>query len=147
MIRVLLALLALLSALPAEAQPRRTPLLVEGAQTLTQRVILRPGATLHPRPDAASPRPIPGFSVLHVYARQGEWLEVGREATRAEGWVREAQTIPWRHTMVAAFTTRPGASAPSSPTARSRCGRRSRRGTRPRRRRGCAPPPASRAAR
>jgi hypothetical protein len=108
MMRVLLALMLSFAILPAEAQPRRTPLLLEGAQTLTQRVIVRPGATLHPRPDAASPRPIPGFSVLHVYARAGEWIEVGREANRADGWVREAQTIPWRHTMVAAFTNPAG---------------------------------------
>jgi serine/threonine-protein kinase PpkA len=108
MLRVLLVLLLALAAWPADAQLRRTPLLVEGAQTLTQRVILRPGTTLHPRPDAAGPRPIPGFSVLHVYARAGEWIEVGREATRTDGWVREAQTIPWRHTMVAAFTNRAG---------------------------------------
>ncbi|MFN7635272.1 MAG: serine/threonine protein kinase, partial [Acetobacteraceae bacterium] len=106
MMRVLLALLLLVVAWPADGQPRRTPLLAEGAQTLTQRVILRPGATLHPRPDAAAPRPLPGFSVLHVYARAGDWIEVGREATRADGWVREAATIPWRHTMVAAFTNR-----------------------------------------
>lgn len=112
MMRILLAcllgLFALSALLPAAAQDRRTPLLLEGAQTLTQRVILRPGATLHPRPDAASSRPVPGFSVWHVYARQGEWLEVGREPTRADGWVRAAQTIPWRHTMVAAFTNPAG---------------------------------------
>ena len=108
MMRVLLALLLLVAAVPAEAQQRRAPLLVEGAQTLTQRVIARPGATIHPRADAASPRAIPGFSVLHVYARAGAWIEVGREATRADGWVREAQTIPWRHTMVAAFTNPAG---------------------------------------
>lgn len=108
MIRILLAGLLLFAAAAAEAQPRRSPLLVEGAQTLTQRVILRPGATLHARPDAPAATPLPGFSVLHVYARQGGWIEVGREPTRADGWVRDAATIPWRHTMVAAFTNRAG---------------------------------------
>jgi hypothetical protein len=102
--------LALLAPALAEAQPAapRQPLLIEGKRTLFQRVILRPGATLHAQPDAPG-RPAPGFAVYHVYARQGGWLEVGRDADgRTEGWVRADRAIDWRHAMVAAFTNPAG---------------------------------------
>jgi serine/threonine-protein kinase PpkA len=105
MIRALFALALLLAPALAEAQAPRQPLLVEGTRTLTQRVILRPGATLHPRPEAAG-RAAPGFAVMQVYARQGAWIEIGRD--QPEGWVREERAIPWRHAMVAAFTNRAG---------------------------------------
>ena len=95
----------------AEAQTRR-PLLIEGTTSLYQRVITRPGAVLSPRPEAAG-RAIPGFSVFYVYGRSGEgegaWLEVGEGAEgRVAGFIRAAQTIPWRHTMIAAFTNPAG---------------------------------------
>lgn len=100
------------AALPlaARAQPvRRLPLLIPGKTTLFQRVILRPGATLHALPGAAQGRPIPGFSVAHVYARRDGWIEIGREADgRTEGWVREERAIEWRHAMVGAFTNQAG---------------------------------------
>lgn len=90
------------------AQTGRQPLLIPGKQSLFQRVILRPGATLHTAPDGAG-RTAPGFAVLYVYGRRGEWLEVGRTSDgRVEGWVRAERAIEWRHTMVAAFTNPAG---------------------------------------
>lgn len=107
-----LMLLATASLLPAAALAQRAPrqpLLIPGKTTLFQRVILRPGATLHAQPNAPQPRPLAGFSVMHVYARREGWIEVGREADgRAEGWVREDRTIDWRHSMVGAFTNPAG---------------------------------------
>lgn len=110
---LLLALLALLVALPpaAEAQTRQ-PLLIEGTTTLYQRVITRPGAMLSPRPGAAG-RPVPGFSVFYVYARdgqgQGAWLEVGETtAGRTVGFIQAERAIDWRHGMVLAFTNPAG---------------------------------------
>ncbi|WP_291298853.1 vWA domain-containing protein [Elioraea sp.] len=113
--RLLLALLVLAPAhlVPggAEAQQRR-PMTIEGTTTLYERVITRPGATLRPRPDATG-RAIPGFSVFYVYARGGEgeaaWLEVGEGADgRTAGFIRADRAIPWRHTMVLAFTNPAG---------------------------------------
>jgi hypothetical protein len=113
---LLLATAALLPP-PAEAQgpsrpirpAGRQPLLIPGKTTLFQRVILRPGATLHAEPGAAQGRPVPGFSVAHVYARRDGWIEIGREADgRTEGWVREERAIDWRHAMIGAFTNPAG---------------------------------------
>lgn len=115
----LLLALPLLASLPPSpalaqgAEPRR-PMLMEGRRALFQRVILRPGATLSPRPDpAATAQPTPGFGVFYVYARQGSgadgWLEIGpAQDGRTEGWVREERTIPWRQTMVLAFNSPAG---------------------------------------
>lgn len=105
------ALVLLLALVPfaADAQPRQ-PLLIEGMTTLYQRVITRPGAALAPRPgETQGARPVPGFSVFYVYARREGWIEVGETAQgRTEGWLRDAQAIPWRHTMILAFTNPAG---------------------------------------
>ena len=110
MIRILAALLWLLPAY-AHAQAARTPLLIEGKQSLYQRVIARPGATLSPAVDGANARPAPGFTVYYVYARPpgGARIEVGRTADgRPEGWLAADKAIDWKHTMVAAFTNPAG---------------------------------------
>lgn len=116
-LRLLIALTALLPALAfAQAAPR-TPLLIEGKQSLFQRVIARPGATLSPRPDGQGARPVPGFTVYYVYARppgdagrsETGRIEVGRTADgRPEGWLEGAKAIEWKHAMVAAFTSPAG---------------------------------------
>jgi serine/threonine-protein kinase PpkA len=114
MMRLLAVLFACLVLAPnfAEAQPRRA-LLIEGKQTLTQKVLARPGATLHATPGAAASRPVPGFTLFHVYARQGSgadaWIEVGRDAQgQTEGWMREERSVPWNQTMVLSFTNPAG---------------------------------------
>lgn len=116
-LRLLIALTALLPALAfAQAAPR-TPLLIEGKQSLFQRVIARPGATLSPRPDGQGAHPVPGFTVYYVYARppgdvgrsETGRIEVGRTADgRPEGWLEGAKAIEWKHAMVAAFTSPAG---------------------------------------
>lgn len=108
--RLLLLGTAALLPLAAQAQrAARRPMLIPGKTTLFQRVILRPGATVHVQPNAPQSRPAAGFTVAHVYARRDGWLEIGREADgRTEGWVREDRAIDWRHTMVGAFTNPAG---------------------------------------
>lgn len=109
--RLALAAALLAASLPlgeAVAQDRR-PLLMEGRQTLFQRVLTRPGATLH---DAAG-GPVTGrfspFEPLYVYARAGDWMEVGRSMTRGpQGWVEVERVVPWRQNIVAAFTNPAG---------------------------------------
>jgi hypothetical protein len=114
-ILLLLATLALLPGLAVAQAPtgQRRALLMEGKQTLTQKVLTRPGATLHATPGAAQSRPVPGFTLFHVYARQGSgaeaWIEVGRDAQGpTEGWMREERALPWAQTMVLAFTNPAG---------------------------------------
>jgi hypothetical protein len=110
----LLAVLLLLPALAFAQVAPRTPLLIEGKQSLFQRVIARPGATLSPRPDGQGAHPVPGFTVYYVYARppgggDAARIEVGRTADgRPEGWLEGAKAIEWKHAMVAAFTNPAG---------------------------------------
>lgn len=109
-VRTLALLMALIPCLAA-AQPARAPLLIEGKQSLYQRVITRPGATLSAQPDGQNARPVPGFSVFYVYARPagGARIEVGRTADgHAEGWLPADKAIDWKHTMVAEFTNPAG---------------------------------------
>lgn len=117
MLRLLIAALVLLPTLvPSRgvAQPApRTPLLIEGKQSLYQRVIARPGATLSPRADGQNARPVPGFTVYYVYAKQSGGgagrIEVGRAADgRPEGWLAADKAIEWKHTMIATFTNPAG---------------------------------------
>ena len=89
----------------------RTPLLIEGKQSLYQRVIARPGATLSAGADGAGARGVPGFTVYYVYARPagGARIEVGRTSDgRVEGWIQADKAIEWKHTMIAAFTNPAG---------------------------------------
>ncbi len=118
MMRIACLLIALLLPLSAGAQQnrgllippaQRSALLMEGKQTLTQKILVRPGATLHSAPDAAGARPIPGFTLFHVYARQNGWIEVGPDAQGATvGWMREERSVAWRQTMVLSFTNPAG---------------------------------------
>ena len=103
-------LLALLLLPGMAAAQTRHPLLIAGKQSLYQRVIARPGATLSPRSDGAGATPVPGFTVFYVYAGpEGGRIEVGRSSEgRPEGWMEADKSIEWKHTMIAAFTNRAG---------------------------------------
>lgn len=95
----------------APAQPAATatrPLLIEGKTTLFQRVLTRPGARLASRAGDDAGKPVPPFTTFYVYARTqaqaGDWLQVGPSTDgRNLGWLRQADTAPWEHTIVAAF--------------------------------------------
>lgn len=104
---------ALAIAGPAVAQPTaggaRKPLLIEGKQTLYQRVLTRPGAAVVAKPGASGGKELSPMTLLFVYGRQQEgstnWLEVGADSEgKVIGFVPEADTIPWRHSLVLAFT-------------------------------------------
>jgi hypothetical protein len=112
--RLLSGVLTLLPVLAfAQAAPR-TPLLIDGKQSLYQRVIARPGATLSAQSDGQNAHPVPGFTVYYVYAKppgSGDTarIEVGRTADgHPEGWLQASKAIEWKHTMVAAFTNPAG---------------------------------------
>ena len=104
-------------AAPATAQQSppapsggREATLMPGKRSLRQRVLTRPGAAYRVTPGApAGPTPASPLTPLFVYARQAgpdskPWVEVG-PASRGTtlGWLPEDQTIPWQHTMTAAF--------------------------------------------
>ena len=96
-------LIAILQVGMPAAQELR-PLLVEGKSTVYQRVLTRPATSRHDVPDGPVKGAYPAFQPLYVFARDGGWVEVGgASALPPEGWVREAEVIPWRHNIVAAF--------------------------------------------
>ena len=103
-----LALAALFLAQPAAAQATR-PLLVEGTHSVYQRVLTRPGAALHSGPGGAETRRYPAFQPLYVFARDGDWIEVGPSVTAPpQGYVAAAEVVPWKQNIVGAFTNPAG---------------------------------------
>jgi serine/threonine-protein kinase PpkA len=113
---MMVALLALVMALGpwtgAEAQSAtapRKPLLIEGKTTLYQRVLTRPGAAISAQPGGLGGKELPPMTLLFVYGRQGagttSYLEVGSNSEgKVSGFVPEADTIPWKHSLTLAFT-------------------------------------------
>ena len=124
LLRVLrgLAVMAMIGLLPAglpggaaEAQIE-TPLLMEGRQTLFQRVLTRPTAVLRGEADDRAPlvEPfVPPFTIYYVFDRRAvdgtEWVRVGPSVRGpSQGWMRADELIDWRQTMVVAFTNPAG---------------------------------------
>lgn len=115
----LVAALFLSTANDATAQQpqsgERRALVIPGKQSLQQRVISRPGATLNRQPqDAPAGEALLPFSVFYVYGRRpesgnAEWLEVGRSSRgQPDGWIKADQAIEWRHNMTVAFNNPAG---------------------------------------
>ena len=103
--------LLLLPAPSAQAQER--PLLVEGKTTLYQRVLARPDASLHESPGgAALDEAVRPFDIFYVFARDGDWVEVGHTAEGPTlGWLATDKVIDWNQAIVVSF---------SNPAARER---------------------------
>lgn len=103
------ALAALALGLAAGATLARDPLKIAADSPLDQRVLTRPGAILRDGPDANAVKKPPVFSTYYVFAREDrggtEWLEIGADRDGAEtGWMRAADTVAWKQTIVLAFT-------------------------------------------
>lgn len=99
-----MAIVGLLST-PMMAQP----LLVDGTNTVYQRVLTRPAATLYNGVDGAAIEQIPAFQPLYVFANDADWKEVGPSASRAPtGWVKSAEVMDWKQNIVGAFTNGAG---------------------------------------
>ena len=100
----------------APSASARDPLLMEGRETIYQRVLSRPNAQLREGPSdrARSIEPyVPPFTIYYAFDRRTEggveWVEVGRPINGpAEGWMRADEVIDWRQTMVVAFTNPAG---------------------------------------
>ena len=91
---------------------QRRPLLIEGKKTLFQRVLTRPGAKLLEGPTATAPvrqDNLKPFTVLYVFARKGDFVEVGPSANGAPtGFIATQKVIDWKQTIVAAFNNPAG---------------------------------------
>ena len=84
------------------------PLLMEGKQTLYQRVLSTPGARLAAEPGGQGHSAVIPFTSFYVYARREhdatQWVQVGtdRHGTHT-GWLPAASTLEWNHGLTAAF--------------------------------------------
>jgi hypothetical protein len=111
-VKSILALVAVsfvlgLPPVPVSAQQR--PLLVEGRQTVFQRVLTRPGAVRHDAVAGQAVGAYPAFQPLYVYAAEPGWYQVGPSISAGpEGWVRAGAVIQWKQNIVAAFTNSAG---------------------------------------
>lgn len=98
------ALTLMLAAPPALAQPA-TPLLIEGKQTLYQRVLVREATAGRDAREGRDSGPaVRPLQALYVYAREGDFVQVG--ATDRGGelfWLPAAAVTDWRQNIVATF--------------------------------------------
>lgn len=82
-----------------------TPLLMEGKNTLYQRVLSTPDARLYESPEqsAASSEILP-FSVLYVYQKKQGWIKVGHGSFGdTAGWVKQTKAIIWNQALTVSF--------------------------------------------
>jgi hypothetical protein len=107
----IVAVLTVATTVVAHAQPAggpRKPLLIEGKTTLYQRVLTRPGAAVAAQPGGAAGKEMPPMTLLFVYGRTAgttNYLEVGSNSEgKVIGFLPEADTIPWKHSLTLAFT-------------------------------------------
>ncbi|MCB9960311.1 MAG: VWA domain-containing protein [Rhodospirillaceae bacterium] len=122
-LELLVALLVLLAGLAALALPvtparaqAEAPLLMEGRNSLYQRVLSRPAAVLRAEPGdrAALVEPfVAPFTIYYVFERRSaggaDWVRVGSSVRGpSQGWMRADEVIDWRQTMVVAFTNPAG---------------------------------------
>ncbi|MEM7721244.1 MAG: vWA domain-containing protein [Pseudomonadota bacterium] len=87
----------------AVAQDRR-PLVMEGTNTVYQRVLTRPRAQIHDDVAGSVILELPPFQPLYVFGSDAAWVEVGPTPRDVAGWIAEDQVIEWRQNIVAAFT-------------------------------------------
>ena len=98
---LLMCLLVLTPGLYAAAKP----LLMEGKNTLYQRVLSIPDARLYEIPVGSAPSSeIVPFSVLYVYEKSSDWIKVGYDSYgNAAGWVASDKAIEWNQALTVSF--------------------------------------------
>jgi len=108
--RMLAALaLALGLALPGPGAAQDRPLLVEGKQTVYQRVLTRPDALLFDAQGGEAVARLPAFQPFYVYGAAPGWYRVGPSlGSGPEGWLRAGSAVTWKQNIVAAFTNQAG---------------------------------------
>ena len=85
------------------------PLLVDGTSTIYQRVLTRPSAVMFESAGGAELRTVPAFQPFYVFARDGDWIEIGPSASKdATGWMRSDSVVAWKQNIVGAFTNAAG---------------------------------------
>ena len=94
--------LGLISTGQASAQDK--PMLMEGKDTLFQRVLVRDATSRFDAPNGAAGTAVAPLTSLYVYARDEDWVQVGPDDTGSSlFWVPEPTTTPWNQNIVATF--------------------------------------------
>jgi len=99
----------LLLPLAGWAESVTKPLLIPGKQSLFQRVLAMPNASMSDQPGAAANQPVIPFTAFYVYARQdhggSEWLQLGDNRHGSiRGWLPAHETLEWNQGLTAVFT-------------------------------------------
>lgn len=85
------------------------PLLIEGTQSIYQRVLTRPDAMLFDSPAGTAQGAIPAFQPFYVYSRENDWMAVGPSPRMGPtGYLRTTDSVDWRRNIVASFTNAAG---------------------------------------
>lgn len=88
---------------PAAAQDR-SPLIMEGKESLFRRVLIRDATSRHDAPGGTTSDALRPLQPLFVYAEDGDWLQVGLGDQGADlFWVEAEKTVAWRQNIVATF--------------------------------------------
>jgi hypothetical protein len=92
-----------------DALAQGKPLLIEGKQTLYQRILTYPGASIHAAAGDTTGTPVPAMSSFYVYERRNvagaDWLLVGAaDDGITAGWIDGRQTVAWKQQLALAFT-------------------------------------------
>jgi serine/threonine-protein kinase PpkA len=93
---------------PVHAEQRR-PLLMAGKSSVYQRILTRPGATLHERPNSPAEQTFPPFQSFYIFGLEPGWIEIGPSISQPPvGWMKAGSVVEWKQNIVAAFTNASG---------------------------------------
>lgn len=109
--RYLTAILCLLVGLCAALPSKAAPLPQEGKKNVYQRLVTHPGAKLYAGPEANAAvvkDPLTTFTVMYIYDRQGDRLQVGAGSDRPDGWIDAKAATEWPQAITMVFTDRTG---------------------------------------
>ena len=82
----------------------RDPLIMDGKESLFERVLIRESTQQFDQPGGTGGEALAPLQPLFVYARDGDWLQVGPD-DKGETlfWIEESKTTQWRQNIVATF--------------------------------------------
>jgi len=99
-----IGLLGLGAVATGQASAQDKPMLMEGKDTLFQRVLVRDATSRFDAPDGAAGAAVAPLTSLYVYARDAAWVQVGMDDQGGSlFWVPETTTTPWNQNIVATF--------------------------------------------
>lgn len=95
---------SLLAVCAANMGQAREPLIMDGKDTLFERVLVREATQEFDSPDGAAGPDVLPLQTLFVYARDNGWIQVGSDDEGTDlFWIAEADSVQWRQNIVATF--------------------------------------------